>query len=225
MSAETTRRAHAQGEADPPPDSVIEVDPRTTALVVVDMQNDFCTQGGYSHKSLGRDVASLARPTAPIRALIERSRRAGMAVMFTRLVHDEKRGAIEQRHRLVPKRWVSSGRRYVDGSWGAAVIDALRPTEADLIVDKVGYSAFEGTILERQLRERGIRTIVLTGVVTYACVLSTAFSAFDRGFDVIVVSDAVGTLWDHLGGAALEMVDLLLGHAIPSDRLAIGRTG
>lgn len=219
MCADTTREARPH---DAPP--AIAVDARTTALIVVDMQNDFCTEGGYSHKSLGRDVASLARPTAPIRALIGRARDAGMAVIFTRLIHDEQRGAIEERHELIPRRWVSSGRRYIDGSWGAEIIDELRPNEADLVIDKVGYSAFEDTILEEQLRARGIRTIVLTGVVTYACVLSTAFSAFDRGFDVVVVSDAVGTLWDHLGGAALEMVDLLIGHAVIADQLIIGRS-
>lgn len=200
----------------------LSIDPATSALVVVDMQNDFCSEGGYSHRALGRDVSSLARPTAPIAALIARARTASMPVVFTRLVHDEKRGAIEERHVLRPRRWVSSGRRYVDGTWGADVVAALQPREGDFIVNKVGYSAFEGTPLESHLRANGIRTVVLTGVVTYACVLSTAFSAFDRGFDVVVVSDAVGTLWDHLGDAALEMVDLLMGHAVAAGALVIG---
>jgi nicotinamidase-related amidase len=71
--------------------------------------------------------------------------------------------------------------------------------------------------LEQELHSRSIKTLLLAGVVTYACVLATAFSAFDRRFDVVLVSDAVGSWHDALGAGTSEIVELLLGHAVSID--------
>ena len=103
----------------------------------------------------------------------------------------------------------------------ANTIDVEAASTALIVVDKVGYSAFEGTGLEKELRARGIRTVVMTGVVTYACVLATAFSAFDRDFDVILATDAVGSWNDELGARTADIVDLLLGVAVPAGGINI----
>jgi nicotinamidase-related amidase len=192
---------------------MLELDPATTAVVVVDMQNDFCHADGYYAKA-GRDVSALAATVAPVCALVERARAAGGTIVYTRLVHDSSRGAMEERHALRPKRWTASGKRLLPGTWGADVVDALAPAPTDIVIDKAGYSAFEATALEPRLRERGIRTIVLCGVVTYACVLATGFSAFDRGFDVVLAADAAGSWNAALGLAASDIVDLLLGMSV-----------
>ena len=84
------------------------------------------------------------------------------------------------------------------GSWGAAIVDALAPLPDDIVVDKPAYSAFEATDLEARLRQRGVTTLIVCGVVTYACVLATAFAAFDKGFDVLLARDATGSWNDEL---------------------------
>jgi nicotinamidase-related amidase len=192
---------------------MLSLDPLTTAVVVVDMQNDFCHADGYYAKA-GRDVSPLVAAVAPVAALIARARAAGSAIYYTRLVHDSRLGAMEERHALRPKRWTTSGKRLQAGTWGAAVVDELAPAAADIVIDKAGYSAFESTELERHLTDRRTRAVVLCGVVTYACILATAFSAFDRGFDVVLAADAAGTWNAGLGHATSDIVDLLLGHSV-----------
>ena len=205
-----------------PPSGAISLDPASTALVIVDMQNDFCHPEGY-YARVGRDVLPLNAAAAPIAKLLERARDCGTTIVFTRLVHDESRGAMEERHVLRPRRWTASGKRLLPGTWGAEVIDELAPRPGELVIDKAGYSGFDDTALEGELRSRGIRTVLLTGVVTYACVLATAFSAFDRGFDVLVASDAVGSWNETLGRDTHQIVDLLMGHAVPSDEIELRR--
>ena len=202
----------------------LPLDPATTALVVVDVQNDFCSEGGY-YAGAGKDVSALRAAVAPCVKLLGRARAAGLAVVFTRIVLDIGAGPTETQHRLRPKRWFSSGTRLVPGSWGAALVDGLEPGLGDLVVDKHGYSAFHGTELEAHLRERGVRTLLLCGVVTYACVLATGFAAFDRGFDVVMAADATGSWVEGLGPASSEIVDLLLGHSVPSDSIVFVSVG
>ena len=197
---------------------MIGLEPSSTAVIAVDMQNDFCHADGYYAKG-GRDVSALAAAVAPVAALLARARAVGAAVFFTRLLHDDRRGAMEERHAIRPKRWTASGVRLKPGTWGAAIVDELAPGAADVVIDKAGYSAFDATELERQLTDRGIRTVVLCGVVTYACVLATAFSAFDRGFDVILAADAAGSWNADLGQATSDIVDLLLGHSVTIDEI------
>jgi nicotinamidase-related amidase len=191
----------------------MKLDPSRTALVIVDMQNDFCHVDGYYARA-GRDISVLAKAAGPCRTALEKARSARMAVVYTRLVYDPVQGAMEERHELRPKRWTASGDRLIPGTWGADVIDELAPRHGEIVIDKIGYSAFEGTGLEAELKARGVKTLVFTGVVTYACVLASAFSAFDRNFDVLLASDAVGTWNEGLGGATHDIVDLLLGRTV-----------
>ena len=200
---------------------MISVDPVTTALVIVDMQNDFCSADGY-YATLGRDISKLAECARPLAALLARARQARMTIVFTRLLHDEARGSMEERHTIRPRRWTASGKRLMPGTRGANVIDEIAPRRDEIILDKIGYSAFEGTNLEQQLRERGIKTVIMTGVVTYACVLATAFSAFDRDFDVVLATDAVGSWKDDLGSKTADIVDLLLGVAVQASEINFG---
>ena len=204
--------------------AMIRVDPATTALVVVDMQNDFCAADGY-YASVGRDISQLAACAGPLAELLARARQARMTIVFTRLLYDEVHGAMEDRHTIRPRRWTASGKRLMPGTRGANVIDEIAPRRDEIILDKIGYSAFEGTNLEQLLRERGIKTVIMTGVVTYACVLATAFSAFDRDFDVILATDAVGSWKEDLGAKTADIVDLLLGVAVPASEIGFGAAG
>lgn len=194
-----------------------------TALVLVDMQNDFCDPGGF-YATAGRDITALRAVIPPARRLLERVRTAGMPVVFTRLLPDPERGPMQARHRLVPRHWTARERRLEPGTWGAQVVSELTPHPTELVVDKTGYSAFDGTPLERLLRERGVDTVLLAGVVGYACVLATGFAAFDRDFDVVLVTDAVGSWQAGPGEAAPAITDLLLGHAVTAEQLVIEAT-
>jgi nicotinamidase-related amidase len=191
-----------------------------SALIVVDMQNDFCMADGFYGK-LGRDISGLQAAIAPTTALLARARASGMTIAFTRLVYDAAEGTMEQRHRIRPLRWSADGDRLVPGSWGADVIAPLAPRSGEIVVDKHAYSAFEGTDLAACLQERGVRTLVFAGVVTYACVLASAFTAFDRGFDVVLARESVGTWVDRLGDATHDIVEFLLGRSLPSDQIEI----
>ena len=196
----------------------MQLDPHRSAVIVVDMQNDFCHPDGYYARS-GRDISALAAAAEPVAALVGKARAAGAKTVFTRLVHDAARGAMEDRHQIKPKRWSASGERLMPGSWGAEVIDALAPGPDALIVDKAGYSAFHDTPLASWLKARNVKTVILCGVVTYACVLATGFSAFDNDFDVLVATDAVGSWSAELGDATGQIVELLLGRTLPIDAI------
>ncbi|MGH9109617.1 MAG: cysteine hydrolase family protein [Acidimicrobiales bacterium] len=188
-----------------------------TALVVVDMQHDFCSADGYYRRDVGRPAVD--EVVSPIRRLADGFRSAGQPVCFTRLVYDGLERMPERSHQVVPPAWSSSGPRLQRGSRGAEVIEELRPAPGDRIVDKAGYSAFYGTDLEQWLRAESVGRVAVTGVVAYACVLHTAFDAFVRGFDVVLVEDAVAGWEPELVVAASAIVTRLLGRTTTTDEL------
>lgn len=198
---------------------MVSVDPSECAVLAVDMQNDFCHRDGhYGHS--GEDVSQFVATIEPVARLVAKARDVGATIAFTRLVYDPVAGAIEERHTIKPRHWIPKGRRLQPGTWGAAIIDVLAPSPDDIVIDKPAYSAFEATDLEAQLRKRGVTTLIICGVVTYACVLATAFSAFDKGFDVLLAQDATGSWNDELGEATTKIVDLLMGQSVSINDIA-----
>jgi nicotinamidase-related amidase len=172
--------------------SGVQVDPATTALVVVDMQNDFVDPRG----SL---CVAGAQATVPVIArLVERARGAGMLVVFTQDWHapDDPEFAL----------W---GPHAVAGTWGAEVVPELAPHPSDLVIRKLRYDAFYGTPLEHELRRRRVETLIITGTVSNICVLHTAGSAALRWFRVIVPVDAISALTEFDQQAALRQIEFL----------------
>src|SRR5215470_6492333 len=104
--------------------NTIDVEAKSTALIVVDMQNDFCSADGY-YATVGRDISKLAASAGPVAALVGRARQAGMTIVFTRLLYDAVHGAMEDRHVIRPRRWTASGERLMPGTRGADVIDEI----------------------------------------------------------------------------------------------------
>jgi ureidoacrylate peracid hydrolase len=198
-------------------DDGLTLDPKTTALLVVDMQNDFCHPEGYYARN-GRPAAPIAAAVEPIAGLLPAARAAGLATVFTRIVYATQADLADE-HGVRPAAWSGSGIRLQVGSWGAEIVDELRPMPGEPVFDKPAYSAFYQTELEEWLRSHGIRTVVVTGTVAYACVLHTAFDAFVRGFDVLLVEDAVSSWFDDLADAARRITQLLLGRTISSKEL------
>ncbi len=155
----------------------VRLDPAKTALVVVDMQNDFVKEGG----SL---VVPDAEATIPaIRALLDLARQSGMKVVFTQDTHTE--GDPE---------WEIWPEHVREGSWGWQIVDELAPREDELVIRKVRYDAFYGTHLDHFLRLWGVDTLVLCGTVANICVHYTAASAALRWLTVVIPKDATSAL-------------------------------
>lgn len=175
------------------------------ALLVVDMQNDFVRVGAPL------EVAE-ARATIPAhRRLIAAFRNADRPIVFTRFLSTPEPSLLWNWSPVCapPTKccWAGHMRHYADlGAERdcAAVVDELAPIAGDLIIDKYGYGAFHRTQLGPALRDRGIRSLFVTGTVTQICVEETAREAFHEGFLTTIVSDAVSTYLPHLGAATLE---------------------
>ncbi|MDP9426623.1 MAG: cysteine hydrolase [Actinomycetota bacterium] len=155
----------------------VRVDPARTALVVIDMQNDFVKQGG----SL---VVADAEATLPkIQGLLALARENGMKVVYSRDTHTD--GDPEW------KIWPEHAR---EGTWGWNIVEELAPWEGEAVIRKVRYDAFYGTHLDHFLRLWGVDTLVICGTVANICVHYTAASAGLRWYDVVIPQDAVSAL-------------------------------
>lgn len=186
--------------------------PETTALVVIDMQRDFCDPGGYL-AALGYDIDATRAIIPAIATVCQTVRSWGGLVVFTREGH---RPDLTDLPPL--KRWRSEraggeigtpgpmGRLLVRGEHGWDIIDELKPQSSDVVVDKPGYSAFYATDLERILSTRGIRNLILTGVTTDVCVHSTLRDAVDRNYECLVVGDACAASVPENHAAALRTI-------------------
>ncbi len=190
------------------------IDLAETALVVVDMQNDFCDERGY-YGSKGLPIQPVRTALPALARLLATVRARRGTVIFTRMVHDPRVADVMRRHRLLPAGWVADEPRLVPGTWGAEIVDELRPLDDEVVFNKADYSAFYQTGLEAHLRRSGVRTLLLGGAIDHACVLHTAFDAFCRDFDVVIARECVSGWYPELGQAALRMVELLLGRVVP----------
>jgi len=179
----------------------VVVDPGDSALVVVDMQKDFCSAAGALFVG---DAVEAIIPR--IRGLIEKARRKKVQVIFTQDWHSHDEDEFEV--------W---GRHCVRDTEGAEIIDELSPFLGDVfVVKKQKYSAFFGTGLEVYLKEKGIRRVVIVGVATNICVLHTAIDASLREYEIIVPDDCVAALSDYEQEYGLRHINAVLKGAITS---------
>ncbi len=163
---------------------VERIDPGKTALIVVDMQNDFVAPGAPLESSAGRAMVPHLR-----RALVY-CREQGIPVIYTAHVH--RPGGYDQ-GLLAHAPAIGRGVALVDGSPGGAIFPEVAPRDGEIVISKHRFSAFYGTDLEIILRGLGLTTVVITGVTTENCCHATARDAFFRDFQVVFLADATAT--------------------------------
>ncbi len=176
------------------------------ALIVVDMQKDFCYENGALF--IGEHVRKIFDP---LRCVIERVREMEIPIIFTQDWHREN----DSEFKIWPKHCIA-------GTEGAEIIDELDPKQSDIYIKKRRYSAFFSTDLDLTLREMGARRLVVAGVVTNICVLHTVADAVMRGYDVVVLEDCTTALTkeDHEYGIR-HMKDVLSAQILRSDELEV----
>ncbi|HYN27653.1 MAG TPA: cysteine hydrolase [Burkholderiales bacterium] len=189
----------------------LEFDPKSTALLIIDMQRDFVMPGGFG-EALGNDVTPLQATIAPTKRVLEAARKHRMLVIHTREGHRPDLTDCPPT-KLVRGRGKTRigdpgpmGRILVRGEIGHDIVPELYPAPGEPVIDKPGKGAFYATDLELILRDRGIKTLIVCGVTTEVCVNTSVREANDRGYECVVLSDCVGSYFPEFQKAALAMI-------------------
>ena len=166
----------------------LQLDPARTALVLIEYQNEFTSEGGVLHGAVSAvmDKTGMLPKTV---ALVEAARAAGVTIMHAPITFAPGYGELG-RHPYGVLKGVVDGNAFVKGTWGAAIVEDLTPEEGDIVIEgKRGLDAFASTNIDFILRSKGIDTVIIAGFLTNCCVESTMRSAYENGYRVITLTD------------------------------------
>jgi ureidoacrylate peracid hydrolase len=201
------------------------VDPRKTAVIVVDMQNDFGAEGGMFHSN-GLPIDAARATLEPTARVLEAARTSAMTVVYLKMEFERDLSNLgapgAPNHERHLRLGVGSGDSLIKGTWNTEIVDELTPEADDLVVSKHRYSGFFETELDNVLRERGIENLVFVGWTTSVCVESTLRDAFFRDYRCVILSDctaeAVGSdLVRTNHDASLRVIEALFGWVSDSE--------
>ncbi len=168
----------------------MSIDPQRTALVLIEFQNDFTTEGGTLHGAV-KDVMASTNMLDNTVALAERARAAGATVVHVPISFKPGYGEITNTPYGILAGVVES-QSFLAGKWGSEIVDVLTPAADDIVVEgKRGLDAFASTNLDFILRSKGLSTIALAGFLTNCCVESTMRTAYEKGYDVYTLTDCL----------------------------------
>src|SRR4029079_8675470 len=166
------------------------IDPSTTAVILIEYQNDFTSEGGVLHGAV-EEVMNKTNMLDHTHEVVDAARSAGATVMHAPITFAEGYHELSS-HPYGILKGVVDGNAFVKGSWGAAIVDELAPADGDIVIEgKRGLDTFASTNLDFILRSKGIKTLVLGGFLTNCCVESTMRSGYENGYKVVTLSDCV----------------------------------
>ncbi len=197
----------------------MSIDPAKTAVVLIEYQNDFVSEGGALHGA----VAGVMESTGMLentRRLVEQARAAGATIVHAPITFKAGYGEIAAHPYGILKGVVDST-AFVKGSWGAEIVDELAPQEGDIVVEgKRGLDTFATTNLDFILRARGITTIALGGFLTNCCVESTMRTGYEKGYQVVTLSDCVAATSEEEHGNAIQFDFPMFSQPMSADEFA-----
>ena len=201
-----------------------KVDPSHTALLVVDVQNDFCVEGGMWDRE-GMDIR-LAQAMVPrLINFIDKARKAGLTIIYIQSIYSSENNWYLSDVLLEQAKRKSFGRnpgRYMKypvcerNSWSGDLYGGIKPLRGELVVEKHRYSAFVDTDLDIVLRSRGIRTLIMSGVATNCCVETTARDGFMKDYYIVFLKDCTATFSEEMHNNTLKNIDLFFGQVVDS---------
>lgn len=166
------------------------LDPKTTAILLIEYQNEFTTKGGVLHDAVA-GVMDETKMLANTVNVVAAARKKGVTIMHAPITFAEGYGELTSQPYGILK-GVVDGKAFIQGSWGAKIVDDLTPVKGDIVIEgKRGLDTFASTNLDFILRSKGIKTLILGGFLTNCCVESTMRTAYEHGFDVITLTDCV----------------------------------
>jgi biuret amidohydrolase len=188
----------------------LDFEAATSALVLIDFQRDFVLPGGFGEK-LGNDTSLLLAAVEPARRALAKAREIGMMVIHTREGHrpdltDCPPAKLTRGGQTFIGTEGSFGRILVRGEEGHDIVPQLYPIDGEPIIDKLGKGSFYATELQQILVNKGIKTLFVTGVTLEVCVHTTVREANDRGYECVVLSDAVASYFPEFQRVGLEMI-------------------
>jgi ureidoacrylate peracid hydrolase len=207
----------------------VEIDLRQTAVIVVDMQNGFASRGGMLDIA-GNDISGAPAVVKSIGAVLTAARAAGLPVVYLQMGFKpdlSNSGGPESPNwhkelalRLMNCRPELKGKLLIEGTWDFAIVEQLRPQPGDLVIVKTRYSGFARTTLDAELRARGIRYLLFTGIATNVCVESTLRDAFFLDYWPILITDAAMAAGPpNMQEASLFNIESFFGWTVPSGEL------
>jgi ureidoacrylate peracid hydrolase len=193
-----------------------KVHPSHAVVLVIDMQNDFCSEKGAVSQFQDRTAVHSMIPA--LRHFVGSLRKAAIATIFVKTVRDEGDLSDPMREVLTRNGRVG-GRACLRGSWGAQFIEGFQPLPNENVIEKKEYSAFVGTDLDALLKNLHCHTLILTGVASNICVESTARDGFMMHYHVVLPSDLIAAYDDKLHATTLMNIDSHFGQVISSQDL------